>query len=164
MKHLLPVAALAALLVAGCTGRQAAKDANEIETLEEENAQTSVLGPWNIEKISLADTLVLVPTEVDSDLTCSIIFLPDSTFGASTNCNSVGGTYTVSGKTIKFDHLATTQMFCPDTRLEGALGTALPAITTTDYVNDSTLVLRSSDPALYIELSRSTVLEDEADI
>lgn len=162
MKRLLPVAALAALMAVGCTGKKAAEETAAIEEINVETAAPTVLGQWAIENISLSDTLGIRPAETNPEATCTILFSPDSTFGASTGCNSLGGSYVLSGDSLKLDHFASTMMLCPDTRVEDALNTVLPNIGTIEFVGDSALVLKTAEPACFVELRRLAVEADEA--
>lgn len=54
------------------------------------------------------DTKVL-PKKAD---TFTLIFKKDGTFSAATDCNGVGGIYTVQGNTITFGEMMSTLMYC----------------------------------------------------
>ena len=46
----------------------------------------------------------------------SITFRTDNSFSASTDCNNMGGEYTVIGNSITFGKMFSTKMFCPDSQ------------------------------------------------
>ena len=46
----------------------------------------------------------------------SITFLPNNQFSATTDCNSVGGSYTTAEETIAFSEIFMTKMFCGDSQ------------------------------------------------
>lgn len=162
MKLIFPAVALAAVLAAGCAGNKTVEDTADAAS-NEAVITTDILGKWDIQNISLADTLGIRPAEIDPESPCAMIFLPDSTFGASTNCNGIGGTYILSGSEIKFDHLSSTMMLCPDTRIEESINSVLPQISSYAFEGDSILLLNTTDPARFIELRRSAVQPDESE-
>ena len=59
------------------------------------------------------DGRVVEPNEV-GDFTIS--FTEDGRFSATTDCNSLGGSYTASEGSISFDQMVMTKMFCPDSQ------------------------------------------------
>lgn len=63
---------------------------------------------WNWEKIVYNNDTEIVPRTNRFTLTLK----KDKTFSAKTDCNGIGGEYSVIGKKIKFDKMMSTLMYC----------------------------------------------------
>lgn len=84
----------------------------------------SLAGEWKIEEV---DTLNLAADTIGE---YTITFTPaDSTFSASTGCNTVMGKYVSNYVDIKFDNMGSTRMACPDMSVEEAMQRVLPNVT-----------------------------------
>ncbi len=46
----------------------------------------------------------------------TLTFVAGGRFSAATDCNGVGGTYTVQGQNIRFENMVSTLMYCPDSQ------------------------------------------------
>ena len=85
--------------------------ANDFEGEANPSQMTLTMQPWTwIKKIN-NDDLEIVPTR--SDL-FKLTFMEDGTFSATTDCNSVSGSYEALDDTIIFEHVVATLMFCAD--------------------------------------------------
>lgn len=64
---------------------------------------------WVWEVTNLNDGTTVVPKEGG---VFTLTFNADGTFGAATDCNSVGGQYVAEGPTLQFTEIMSTEMFC----------------------------------------------------
>ena len=88
-----------------------------------------IVGDWAIERIVAGDTLSLTPVKTDSGLPQTITFGEDGNYGVKTNCNSLGGSYTYTGDSLRFGDSFSTLMACTDMQAEMLLGRILPEVT-----------------------------------
>lgn len=147
----------AALLIAtatGCTGNKEAKSDRLDNKAKREIANADIRGQWYIENIVFSDSDYVRPDETSSSMKQYIVF-EDSTYFIITNCNSISGSYTVKGDSIKLCDGAMTEMACDDMRTEDALRRILPHISTIDIQNDSVVRLNGSAPAECILLRKA---------
>lgn len=147
----------AALLIAtatGCTGNKEAKSDRLDKKAKREIANADIRGQWYIENIVFSDSDYVRPDETSSSMKQYIVF-EDSTYFIMTNCNSISGSYTVKGDSIKLCDGAMTEMACDDMRTEDALRRILPHISTIDIQNDSVVRLNGSAPAECILLRKA---------
>lgn len=150
MKKILIMAAAA--MVAACSNSNT--DSNTQPAACGESASTAILGEWNIANIVENDSTNVRPDEMaPPGRPQHFTFDTDSTFGITTNCNSLGGTYTLRGDSITFIDIMQTEMACDDMAAEQLLSRILPHVAAIDLINDSTLRLNTSAEA-YIILSR----------
>ena len=147
----------AALLIAtatGCTGNKEAKSDRLDNKAKREIANADIRGQWYIENIVFSDSDYVRPDETSSSMKQYIVF-EDSTYFIMTNCNSISGSYTVKGDSIKLCDGAMTEMACDDMRTEDAIRRILPHISTIDVQNDSVVRLNGSAPAECILLRKA---------
>lgn len=147
----------AALLIAtatGCTGNKEAKSDRLDNKAKREIANADIRGQWYIENIVFSDSDYVRPDETSSSMKQYIVF-EDSTYFIMTNCNSISGSYTVKGDSIKLCDGAMTEIACDDMRTEDALRRILPHISTIDIQNDSVVRLNGSAPAECILLRKA---------
>lgn len=64
---------------------------------------------WNWISTIFSETLTVVPKNFDD---FGITFGTDDRFNASTDCNSMGGSYVVKGSTITFSNIFSTKKYC----------------------------------------------------
>ncbi len=64
---------------------------------------------WTWKETSLNDGTVVTPAQVDA---FTITFATDGSFGATTDCNSVGGQYVTDGPILTFSQMMSTEMYC----------------------------------------------------
>ncbi len=146
-----------ALLVAtatGCTGNKEAKADKLDNNAKTEVANADIRGQWYIENIVFSDSDYVRPDETSSSMKPYIVF-EDSTYFIITNCNSISGSYTVKGDSIKLGDGAMTEMACDDMRTEDALRRILPHISTIDVQYNSGVRLIGSAQAEYILLHKT---------
>lgn len=145
-------AAVAALLLSACSGKTdtAAEAVPAAET--EATATIDLIASWEIENVVLDDTTYARPSEIDPEVTQTFTFT-DSTYSVATNCNTLGGNYTVNGDSITLSAPFSTRMACENEDVERLLATILPEVTTVDCVNDSVIRLNTPSSA-YILLKK----------
>lgn len=85
-------------------------------------------------------------TAAASDIDTNLAFGTDGKLGGNLGCNSMGGEYTVSGQTITFKNVYSTEMACSDPQMvqEGAAFQVLKD-TATFKVDGDTLTITSAD-------------------
>lgn len=138
----------AGLLLASCSGTTG-KSPSATATPAPDIQHT-----WQIENVVVNDTLYARPAEINPDLAQLFTFAPDSTFGITTNCNSLGGQYVQSGDSISFSNILATQMACDNEEVERLLMRILPEVCTVDSLNDSVMRLNTPSSA-YIVLKKA---------
>lgn len=137
------VAAFLMAMAAGCSGK---KEANSNNKAQPEIANADIRGQWYIENIVFNDSDYVRPDETSSSMKPYIVF-EDSTYFIMTNCNSISGSYTVQGNSIKLSDGAMTEMACDDMKTVDALRRILPHISTIDVHYNSGVRLVGSAPA-----------------
>lgn len=103
---------------------------------------------WMVEELSMGDEVVGAPQ------TNSLVleFLSDSTFGATTLCNSISGEFAqISDSTLWFSTTAVTSALCPDDNLESIFLEELSLAAYFGYAGD-TLLLSRDNESLAIKL------------
>lgn len=153
-KSLIAVAALLMATATACTGNKETKADKVDNAAQTEVANADIRGQWYIENIVFNDSDYVRPDETSSSMKQYIMF-EDSTYFIVTNCNSISGSYTVKGDSIKLGDGAMTEMACDDMRSEDALRRILPHISTIDIQNDSVMRLNGSAPAECILLRKA---------
>jgi len=149
--------ACAALLIAsaiGCSSNKETKSNNADEETQIKIANADIRGQWFIENIVFSDSDYVRPDETSSSMKQYIVF-EDSTYFIMTNCNSISGSYSVKGDSIRLGDGAMTEMACDDMQTEDALRRILPHISTIDVQNDSVVRLNGSAPAECILLRKA---------
>lgn len=146
-----------ALLVAtatGCTGNKVTKADKLDNNAKTEVANADIRGQWYIENIVFSDSDYVRPDETSSSMKQYIVF-EDSTYFIMTNCNSISGSYTIKGDSIKLGDGAMTEMACDDMRTEDAIRRILPRISTIDVQYNSGMRLIGSSQVEYILLRKA---------
>lgn len=104
---------------------------------------------WRVETLISDGNLALAPDTHQLTLE----FLSDSTFGATTVCNSISGDFKqLSDSTLSLSTIAITSAFCPDDTLESIFLEHLNLASSFSMTSD-TLVLKSDDLSGEIKLS-----------
>lgn len=93
--------------------------------------------PWVWTKTQYSDDAVVTSKSPDKFV---LTFKADNTFSLSTDCNGVGGNYTVKENTITFSDMISTQMFCEDSQ-EQAVTTMLTNTQSYLFTDTGNLVL-----------------------
>lgn len=138
----------------GCLGNKEAKADKVADAAQTETVNADIRGQWYIENIVFSDSDYVRPDETSSSMKPYIIF-EDSTYFIMTNCNSISGSYTVKGDSIKLSDGAMTEMACDDMQTEDALRRILPRIATIDVQYNSGVRLIGSAPAEWILLRKA---------
>lgn len=147
-------AALLTAMAAGCSSNKEAKSDILDNDAESQVVNADIRGQWYIENIVFSDSDYVRPDETSSSMKQYIVF-EDSTYFIMTNCNSINGSYTVTGDSIKLGDGAMTEMACDDMHTEDALRRILPHISTIDVQNDSVVRLNGTTPAECILLRKA---------
>lgn len=156
-KSTIALIACAALLIVSaiaCSNNKETKSNKTDEDAQTEIANADIRGQWYIENIVFSDSDYVRPDETSSSMKPYIVF-EDSTYFIMTNCNSISGSYTVKGDSIKLGDGAMTEMACDDMQTEDALRRILPHISTLDVQYNSGVRLIGSAPAEYILLRKT---------
>ena len=153
------VLALAALM-ASCgsksTESQATAEASNQDSVSEQPAASNALvGQWVIEEIGRGEGRNLHPAQDTPDVEETMTFNADNTVGLTTNCNSIGAEYKLSGKSLTFLNPTTTLMDCPDMEIETTLNALLPEIISVSMLTDSTALLNTDTAGRFIYLRRT---------
>lgn len=156
-KYSIAFPAVVALLLAtttGCSGNKGTNADKVADSALSEVANADIRGQWYIENIVFSDSDYVRPDETSSSMKQYIVF-GDSTYFIMTNCNTINGSYTVKGDSIKLGDGPMTEMACDDMQTEDALRRILPHISTIDVQNDSVIRLNGSVPAECILLRKA---------
>lgn len=155
----LPILFAAATLLASCSGHATGSGS---QPHDNSSAKTVVIPDlhckWLIDNIVVNDTIQVNPAEISPKRDCYIVFNPDGTFGASTNCNTLGGEYVLDNDSIRFDNMLITEMACDNMTVEEMLGRVLPEVQALDCVNDSVIHLNTASAA-HIVLKKSPLAQ-----
>lgn len=147
-------AALLMAMAAGCSGNKEAKSDKLDNQAIIEVANADIRGQWYIENIVFSDSDYVRPDETSSSMKPYIVF-EDSTYFIMTNCNSISGSYTVKGDSIRLSDGAMTEMACDDMQTEDALRRILPHISSIDVQYNSGVRLIGSAPVECIILRKA---------
>lgn len=142
------------IMTTGCSGNKETKSDRAGEEVQTEVANADIRGQWYIENIVFSDSDYVRPDETSSSMKQYIVF-EDSTYFIMTNCNTLNGSYTVKGDSIKLGDGIMTEMACDDMQTEDALRRILPHISTIDVQNDSVVRLNGLVPAECILLRKA---------
>lgn len=151
-KVLITAAAAVATALASCAGTGKATGTDSTASTD---TLPSISGQWKIENVVLGDTIGVRPADTDADTPQTIAFNADNSYVVQTNCNTLQGEYRLDNDSIRFGESLSTMKMCPDTRVEDMLKQVLPAVTTYDFVNDSTLRLYTGESGKYVVLSKT---------
>lgn len=151
---LIACAALLIVSAIACSNNKETKSNKTDEDAQTEIANADIRGQWYIENIVFSDSDYVRPDETSSSMKPYIVF-EDSTYFIMTNCNSISGSYTVKGDSIKLGDGAMTEMACDDMQTEDALRRILPHISTIDVQYNSGVRLIGSAPAEHILLRKT---------
>lgn len=106
---------------------------------------SSLTGAWKLVSYGSPDSMTNALPDADATLT----FDDDGTVTGSGGCNSLGGAYEVSGRTITFSDISSTLMACDDAYMaqEGAVTQVLSG-TAEFEIEDQTLTLAGNGMSL----------------
>lgn len=114
MNKLIILSAAAAIALAGCTANKSAQS-NASST----NTKTELSGTWNLTAYEIGGGQAQFDPTAEYTLQFNA---PETTFGITTDCNNIIGSYTVTkGDTIRFKSLGMTRMACPNPVVEQAI-------------------------------------------
>lgn len=113
-------------------------------------------GKWNIVRIVLSDTAVVVPAKETPDCNQSITFNTDGSYYVLTNCNTICGGYTLSGDSLKLNDGIMTEMACDNMAVEDAMRQIIPFVTTVSFNGRNDARLSTADSKAYIEIHLAT--------
>ena len=156
MKKLIIICSLAAALLGSCGGSGTARQADDAccDSAARCN-MTKLSGKWNFVNI-VNDSIHLDRNFIDSiGSDQGIVLGKDSTYSVVTNCNSIGGSYTVTCDSSAFSDGFMTEMACDNMEVEDAVRFILPKLNAYIIESDSTLRLISDDDKCFIVLKKA---------
>lgn len=142
------------LLVAaatGCSGNKESKANKVADAAQTETVNADIRGQWYIENIVISDSDYVRPDETSKPY----IVFKDSTYFIMTDCNSISGSYTLKGDSIKLSDGTMTELACDDMQTEDALRRVLPHISRIDVQYNSGVRLIGSAPTEWILLRKA---------
>lgn len=157
MKHTLFIAPLI-LALSACSGSGASGSGHEGDSLK---ADVNLIGEWDILNIVESDSSFIHPSEIDPATRQYFAFDSLGNFGVNTNCNLLGGNYSVNGEKLKLFNMTQTEIACDDMQTENLIKKILPAIEAARFENDSVLRLLTPNPQAYILLLKSQPAKSE---
>lgn len=156
MKKLrLVMAAFAVITLISCNGR-GTKQSNNFETDTVATvSDKEIIGQWYIRKVIINDSLYACPSEITPGIRQYITFNENGTVDVKTNCNGIGGNYTLKGDSLTIKGLSWTEMACDNMDVERLLKQILPRICVCKIENDSILLLETTIPCESIRLRKA---------
>lgn len=145
-----------ASIMASCTGNKSTNNQMTDKNALQEVTDVNINGQWYIENIVFNDSTYVRPSEEVPDARQYFVFT-DSTYSIMTNCNSICGSVTIIGDSIKLGDGMMTEMACDNMATEDALRKILPNIATIDVENDSIVRLNSNQSSEYIVLRKAKI-------
>lgn len=150
MKIKTTTALMAALAMTACSANTEKTTAEQADTATDiARPVTEIQGKWHIDEVASADTMKIADY---SEL--SIVFANDGSFGVTTTCNNLGGSYTLAGDSLTLSNTLSTMMDCEDMTAETVLSRMLPEVKTVKFTSDSTATLSTATESDYIVISR----------
>lgn len=107
------------LLLAACAGSKAKDEAKAADETEGVQIDTIGLhGEWRLESYRIDSA----STDFGADSPYKLsIDEPGNAFGLSTDCNTIGGAFSVTDDTIRFENVIVTEMACHEMKVEEAM-------------------------------------------
>lgn len=141
------VLAAAALALGACSHK-----AGEAEATAPAEQTNALAGEWKIDDVVVNDSLRVTREDIESGVQ-SVTFGTDSSYVINTNCNTIQGSYTLTGDSLTLEPGLMTEMACENMRVEELLRVLLPELKTVSMENDSVTRL-NSDREGYVILKR----------
>jgi heat shock protein HslJ len=88
---------------------QSEGDTKSFEGEADSSKMTLRMKTWNWINTTYSDDKIVKPIKIDK---FSLTFKDNKNFSATTDCNGIGGEYTVNGNKISFDKMMSTLMYC----------------------------------------------------
>ncbi len=143
---------------ASCTGnKQGSGDMVQKNNDCDSAGIVDIQGQWSIENIVVNDSMYLRPSEMEPAMSARIDFRDDNTFGIMTNCNHLGGNFTLKNDSIHFADVYSTEMACDNMEIEEMIKQVLPGVATIDHINDSITRLNTVKGDSYLVLRKATL-------
>ena len=116
-----------------------------------------LIGEWAV--INYSDPFIATndATEVSSDENYILQFHNNGFFSFTTDCNTISGEFTLSGKEIHFLNLSATEMACDREIVERSVKSQLPMVDSYDLTNDSILSLIGKQGNVLMKLVRGSI-------
>lgn len=127
------------MLLASCSGKPTQKSEN-----------TDIYALWSIDTISVNDTTVFSP-----EARPTILFDNTGAYVIQTNCNTIAGSFTLDGDSLRIDGGMRTEMACDDMRAEDYIVSVLPEINSVKADNDHSIRLSGNNSDCYLILSKA---------
>lgn len=117
-----------------------AQSGNQATDADNDALNSALAGQWRLTDYA-GDGLI---GEMTDDQNYILTFNPDDySFSLSTDCNTIGGQYSIDDHSITFTNTYATQMACEDETVENAMKIIIPMITGYSISDNSRLSLRS---------------------
>lgn len=97
--------------------------------------------PWNWVSTKNADGSVVTSKSPDKFV---LTFTAPNSFGATTDCNGIGGNFEATGETVTFSNMISTMMFCEGSQ-ESEFNSALSKVASYELNQNNELVLKLND-------------------
>lgn len=159
MKHTLLLIAPAVLALSACSG---SGTAGAVHSADSTASDANLSGDWEILNVVASDSSYARPAEIAPGVRQYFSFDSLGNFGISTNCNLLGGNYSVNGNELKLFNVTYTEIACDDMQVETLIKKILPAIESVRFENDSVARLLTPNPAAYILLLKARGNGDSA--
>ena len=111
-----------------------------------------LVGQWSIRAYDPVEVSSYSLVETDHDYRFE--FDGDGAFYCGTDCNSISGTFTVIGDSLRFDNMASTEMARENKALERSMEFAHTDVLTVELISDSVLSLKEDHGNVVVELVR----------
>ena len=108
------------------------------------NKENRLVGDWRVVSYTDPFKATMGPTLVSPDEVYTLRFHDTGSFSFTTDCNTVSGEFSLSGKHIKFLNISVTEMACDKEIVERSVKCQLPGVDSFDQPDDSTLCLLGS--------------------
>lgn len=121
MKHLFVVLAVACatLGIVSCSSPKSS-DKENAEARSAQIGTVSVYGKWRLVRYELCE-MSSNGVEITQDKDYILTLKENGTYGLNTDCNSIGGTFSVSNDTIRFSEVECKGMACEHMEVEQAM-------------------------------------------
>ena len=120
-------------------------------------SENPLIGEWAVINYSDPFKATNDATEVSSDEKYILQFHDDGFFSFTTDCNTISGEFTLSGKEIHFLNLSATEIACDREIVERSVKSQLPMVDSYDLTSDSILSLIGKQGNVLMKLARVAI-------
>ena len=116
-----------------------------------------LVGEWTVITYSDPFKATIGASTVSSDENYILQFNDNGFFSFTTDCNTISGEFTISGKEIRFLNLSATEMACDKEIVERSIKSLLPMVDSFDLTNDSVLCLLGQQGNVLMKLAKGHI-------